>query len=152
MGMSQSFEPHIQKIIPELFSFGFALIPDDLQAGQLVIDALASVSALNKEKLVEITDAKDDELRKIFLSEIKREIYRNMFQIGKRRCDQLRELCQEKNKFQTFYKLSVSKRAILFLKQKAHLSFSEIEFITGIERLEIISRLHVSREELVTQA
>jgi len=152
MGMSEPFEPHIQKIIPELFSFGYALIPDDLQAGQLVIDALASFSALNKEKLMELTDANDDELQKICFGEIKRQIYRNMFQIGKRRCEQLPAICQEKNKFQAFYKLSVSKRAILFLKQKALVSLSDIEFITGIEHLEIISRLHTSREELVSQA
>lgn len=145
-------EPRIYKLIPEFFSFGYALIPDDLQAQQLVIDAVAAFAVEHKELLANLSTEEDKELQETLLYEIKRNIYRNMFQIGKRRCEQLRELCHEVNKFRAFYKLSVFDRALLFLKQKVQNDFSEIEFVTGVERLEIISRLNFAREELVANS
>lgn len=150
--MSPTFEPHIHKLTPELFSFGHALIPDDLQAQQIVIDAVAAFAVEHKELLARLSVEEDKETQGIFLNQVKRQIYRNMFQIGKRRCEQLRELCHDINKFQAFYRLPVFDRAVLFLKQKVQADFSEIEFVTGVERLEIISRLNYAREELVTNS
>lgn len=150
--MSHAFESHIQKLTPELFSFGVALVPDDLQAQQIVIDAMAAFVVEGKSIVVAYERAQDEEMRKVMMSEAKKQLMRNMFQIGKRRCEQLTALCQDVNKFRTFYKLPVLERAVLFLKHKALADFSDIEFVTGVERLEIISRLNYAREELVANS
>lgn len=150
--MSHAFESHIQKLTPELFSFGVALVPDDLQAQQIVIDAVAAFVVDGKSIVVSYERAEDEEMRKVIMTEAKKQLMRNMFQIGKRRCEQLSALCQDVNKFQTFYKLPVLERAVLFLKHKVLADFSDIEFVTGVERLEIISRLNYAREELVANS
>lgn len=51
-------ESYLQKLNPELYRFAYALVPDDLQAEQLVIDAL---NALIIEGVVDITAYKEDE-------------------------------------------------------------------------------------------
>ena len=150
--MGQVFESHIQKMTPELFSFGFSLLPDDLQAQQIVIDAIAAFVVEQKDLVGTFDGEESDELKEMLLKEAKRHILRNMFRIGKRRSEQLLELVENVKHFQAFYKLSLLERAILFLKQKNLLDFGDIEFVTGVERLEIISRLNFAREELLSNS
>lgn len=126
-----------------------SLLPDDLQAEQLVIDSLNAY--LIKEKTKILAAREFDSLSKKDI-QIQRRFYfkgllKYMSEIGVRRASQLADqmkLAQPTN-FQPFYALAPQVRLVISLRYDFQFTVDEIEDITGMARYEVIEKLHNGR-------
>lgn len=138
----------IQPLTDKLYRLSFSLLPDDLQAEQLVIDALNAYlikekkNILNKE--IESLGKKDLQLLKRFYF---KGIIRHLGDIGCRRSMQLMNQMQlsRPDEFQSFYAMEPKVRLVVSLRYEFQFTVEEIEDITGMPRYEVIEKLHNGR-------
>lgn len=119
----------IEKIAVSLYPFAFSLYPDELMAGQLIVDGLTRMIVddhLDSSELM----AKD--LPFLCLS---------IFTLAKARKDHF--VVKDKEPF--FQELPMHTRAVLFLKEKWKWGNSEIEAATGLTYNEVVLSLHEGR-------
>jgi DNA-directed RNA polymerase specialized sigma24 family protein len=140
-----------QLVLPltdKLYRFAFNLIPDDLQAEQLVIDSLNAYllkerkSILRKE--VDIEQKKEAQvLRRMYF----KGILRYMGDIGVRRSAQLSEQMKtfRPDEFIQFYSLEAKVRFVIALRYDAQFTVEEIEEIVQMPRYEVIEKIHNGR-------
>lgn len=121
--VSESFSQLNLKIFP----FAYSLIFDELQAQQLIIDAISFYVTKNEETLEEFCELGNINDRKKAWFSITKEIYQIVFQIAKKRFDQVRSSLSYRDEDAHFYTLSVIQRASLFLKYKS--DFEEVDII-----------------------
>lgn len=138
----------VQPLTPKLYKFAHALIPDDLQAEQLVIDGLNAFLLSEQKEIsrreIDIEDKKDQQVlgRMYFKG-----ILLHMSSIGTRRSGQLLEQMKVNipESFISFYSLDAKIRAAIYLRYEAQLSVNEIEDVLLIPRFEVIEKLHNGR-------
>lgn len=141
----KEFEKYLKEINPEIFSFSYVLVPDDLQAQQLVVDALYILSLEYGGLIAEVLKSKDDSK----LSEVKKTLYKQVYTIGKKRFFHLKNGLKVDDKFRVFYMLELEQKAILFLKQKSSFEIDEISQILNLERHEVIAKLNSARKNVI---
>ncbi len=107
--------------LPHFYSFAFVLIPDDLQASQLVVDSISQLLISDREILLKkINDKKW----------MKESVGQKIFELAQKRFSQIRlgiDLVNEHK--ENFYKLDIEERAALFLKEVSKLQYEEIAWI-----------------------
>jgi DNA-directed RNA polymerase specialized sigma24 family protein len=140
---------YLERNLNDLFSFSFCLLPDELQAQQLLLDAL-SVFALGEKDLVEEFEVVVDPQRKLALMKVLRKsIMRAIFHMASKRASQLEStLFSRENTPDVFFHLAISQRAVLYLKHKLNFDFSEIEHILGKHSTEVMGILSQGRVRL----
>ena len=144
----------IQPLIPKLYSMAHGLLPDDLQAEQLVIDSIngflikESSSLLRRE--LKATDKKEVQLLRRSYYKM---ILKNLSDLGSRRSFQLKEQMQLQmpESYEGFYALEPKIRLALKLRFEANFSVDEIQDILEIPRYEVIEKLHNGRYLMVSQ-
>ena len=126
----------------------YALVPDDLQAEQLVIDSMNAF--LIKEKRTVL--AKDVDLQSKKNVQLMRRTYfkallRYMGEIGVRRSGQLGEaqLAVDPEEFKAFFALEPKIRFVMKLRFEGQFTVEEIEEITQLPKYEVIEKLHNGR-------
>lgn len=120
--MDSSFtEKYLHSLSPKLYSFAYALIPDDLQAQQIVLDAYSLLFIKNLD-----LDEKDSILSLLLA---------HIYLLGKKRAVQL-EGSVTTNSSQ-FYTLNVTERAVLFLRHHFDLDYSKIAPILDMSATQI---------------
>lgn len=132
----------------KLYRFAFTLIPDDLQAEQLVIDGfnaylLKERKALSKKE-IDLNSKKEVQL---FRRSAYKGILRHIGDIGVRRSLQLTEqmrLTVPKD-FTPYYSLEPKVRLVMGLRYDAQFTVDEIEEITLMPRYEVIEKIHNGR-------
>lgn len=138
----------VQPLTDKLYRFAFNLIPDDLQAEQLVIDSLNAFlikegKSLQKRE-VDLTSKKDSQIlrRQYFKS-----LLRYMCDIGVRRSVQLTEQLKltETENYKAYYSLDPKIRFVMSLRYDAQFSVEEIEEIVQMPRFEVIEKIHNGR-------
>lgn len=138
----------VQPLTEKLYRFAYTLIPDDLQAEQLVIDGLNAYLLKEKKtilrKEVDLNSKKETQLlrRTTFKG-----LLRYMGEIGARRSLQLNEqmrLSVPKD-FSPFYSLEPKVRLVMSLRYDGQFTVEEIEEITQMPRFEVIEKLHNGR-------
>jgi DNA-directed RNA polymerase specialized sigma24 family protein len=139
----------LQPLTEKLYRLAYSLIPDDLQAEQLVIDSLNAYLIKEKNSILAARDL--DTLTKKDI-QVKRRFYfkgiiRYMGEIGLRRAVQLNEQMKlrKTTDFQSFYQLEPKVRLTLSLRYDFQFTAEEIEDITGMPRYEVIEKLHNGR-------
>ena len=146
-----------QLVLPlteKLYRFAYALIPDDLQAEQVVIDGLNAYlikerkSILKKE--IDLLSKKECQLMRRYYF---KGILRYIGDIGVRRSMQVKEhvnanLPQE---YSSFYALDPKVRFVICLRYDAQFSVEEIEEIFQIPRYEVIEKIHNGRFLLLNE-
>lgn len=142
----RDFELFIKNLIPDLYSFSYALIPDDLQASQVVLDSLG-VIILEKKSLIEnLLVAKFDENQDKLKKDFELYFYRILFQLTQKRLAQLRASLQESDSLDVpFFTLSLDEKAILFLDEWTKFNIEELCFIFGKEKIELLTLLNISK-------
>ena len=146
----------IDSIIPKLYGFAFALVGDELQAEQLIVDAytvyiMEDVNFLIGEDYIASNKTHRRNYRKYLLREIIGEIY----ELALKRIPQLASLHSKANRnsdymeYESFYNLNINKRALLYLKEIAQFSIDEIQEIFAIERFQVLEIFHNSKHEIV---
>lgn len=132
----------------KLYRFAYTLIPDDLQAEQLVIDSINAYLLKERKSImkreVDMTSKKDTQLirRTYFKS-----ILKHLCDIGVRRSLQLSEQMKvlRPKEFAPFYSLEPKVRFVISLRYEAQFSVEEIEEIVQMPRYEVIEKIHNGR-------
>jgi DNA-directed RNA polymerase specialized sigma24 family protein len=144
----------LQPLTDKLYRLASNLLPDDLQAEQLVIDALNAY--LIKEKKHILVGKDFEELSKKDLQLQRRlhfkGIIRYLSDIGIRRATQLAEQMKLSRpaEFAAFYGLEPKVRLVISLRYDFQFTVEEIEDMVGMPRYEVIEKLHNGRFLLLT--
>lgn len=132
----------------KLYRFSFTLIPDDLQAEQLVIDSLNAYLLKERKNIlrkeINLDNKKDLQIarRQVFKG-----ILRHMCDIGVRRAGQLSELTRTERPegYAAFYALDPKVRFVMSLRYEGQFTVEEIEEMAQIPRFEVIEKIHNGR-------
>ena len=144
----------LQPLTEKFYQMAYALVPDDLQAEQLVID---SVNAFLIRERKSILDRPINMGEKKEVTAMRRSymigVLRSMSEIGVRRSVQMAEQLRLETsvEFKKFYDLDPRIRFILKLRFEAQLSVEEIQDVLGAQRFEVIEKLHNGRFLLTNQ-
>lgn len=144
----------IAPLTEKIYTLAYSLLPDDLQAEQLVIDSVNAYLLKEKkwihQKEVDLTVKKDVNLvrKTIFKAMI-----RYLSDIGVRRALQLGERVKEQvpTEFQKFYSLDPKVRLTLRLRYDLLFSVDEISDVYKMPRYEVIEKLHNGRFLLLNE-
>ena len=135
-------------LLDKLYHFAFALIPDDLQAEQLVIDSLNAYLIKEKKNILrrelDLTSKKET---LILRRSVYKGILKYMCDIGVRRSVQLLEQMKvsRPGDYEAFYNLEPRVRFVISLRYEAQFSVEEIEEIVQMPRYEVIEKIHNGR-------
>ncbi len=145
---SEEIQKYIQNLSPDLYSFAYVLVPDDLQASQLMIDGVQSFLVQKKAFIDKILFAKNKSSISQF-EEVKLCILKIIFELSKKRYQQLKMSFQVVELKGGFFSLDFEEKAVLYLKDKVHLELTEIEYLTGLNKPELIASLYSARMKMV---
>jgi hypothetical protein len=144
----------LDPVTPKLYSFAYSMIPDDLQAKQLIVDA-ANIFFIKEKDFVESIATEwagkqaDRSLKSQYNKEIVRAMMEHLFKLGQRRFNQVFPFADSLKAKGAYYReLDTATRAVMFLKHKLNLNFNEIRLITDYEKYQIIERLYMGRKIL----
>ncbi|MBC7537826.1 MAG: hypothetical protein H7281_03335 [Bacteriovorax sp.] len=141
---TEELQKYIQNLSPELYSFAYVLIPDDLQASQLMIDCVQSF-LIQKKVLVEKMGLTKNKIVKNLLEETKLNLKKIVYELSRKRYQQLKISLSDVEANGGFFSLDFDEKAILYLKEKAALDLDRIEFITSNTRSEVLAHLYSAR-------
>ncbi len=132
----------ISPLLEQLYQFSFALLPDELEAEQLVIDGVNGFIIKEKKLLESLEVEIDNELRRFFFQKMVNHIYN----LANKRIVQFKI-----NHEDSFYRLPLRDRAIMILRYQMNYAPENIEDFLGIARWEVIEGIHNSRFMLTNQ-
>ena len=135
----------IQPLLPRCHSLAMCMLPDDLQAQQLVIDSFTQCLLKEKQTWLEREWDEDDKkmqmaLRKQFLKSLMRAIV----DLGTRRANQV-TAPYEGQEFRQFYSMDARTRAVAWLRFQQGWSLEDIERALSMKRHEVIEKVHNAR-------
>ncbi len=132
----------------KLYRFAYSLIPDDLQAEQLVIDSLNAYLIKEQKQIVK----RDfDPRNKKEAQQLRRFYFKGLLKylsdIGIRRSGQFTDHLKDMGPsgHAEFYRLEAKIRIVISLRYDARFSVEEIAEILAIPRYEVIEKLHNGR-------
>jgi hypothetical protein len=140
----EELQKYIQNLSPDLYSFAYVLIPDDLQASQLMIDCVQSF-LIQKKQLVEKIALSKNKIVRNHSEEIKLNLLKIVFELSKRRYQQLKISFSDVEGNGGFFSMDFDEKASLYLREKSDFELDQIEFITGSTRAETLSQLYSAR-------
>ncbi len=142
----------VQPITEKLYRVAYTIIPDDLQAEQLVIDSFNAYLIKEKKMILAARDFETMSKKEILLK--RRTIFKNiltyMTQIGVRRSSQLTDQIQP-TEFKSYFGLDTKVRLVMALRFDFQFTVEEIEEITGMIKYEVIEKLHNGRFLLLNE-
>ena len=138
----------IQKLSPDLYSFAYVLIPDDLQATQLIIDCVQSFLIQKTLLTDKLLQAKNSEIQNALLTETRLQLHKIIFEIAKKRYQQLKVSFQDVESEIGFFSLVFEEKAVLYLKEKVGYDLESIELISNLSQSEILSNLYTARVKM----
>jgi hypothetical protein len=137
---TKELESFLKKFSSKAYDLAFSLVPDDLQATQIVVDASTSFILSEKEWLYSL---KFSGMTKLEEAELNKDLciylMKSVFSLALIRFSQLPNLNSNSNA--KFFQLDGKTRAIIFLKYKENFSITEIMEITNLQKSEVMSRL-----------
>jgi hypothetical protein len=138
----------VQPLIEKVYRFAYTLIPDDLQAEQLVIDGMNAYLLKERKMLLKKEiDLNNKKEAQLFRRLAFKGILRYMCDIGVRRSVQLNEQMKvgRPEEFAPFYSLDPKVRAVFTLRYDSQFTVEEIEEIVLMPRYEVIEKIHNGR-------
>ncbi len=143
-------EKYIQNLSTDLYSFAFILIPDDLQATQLMIDSVSAFMIKNKALIDKWKSATEEEVVTHSM-DIRIHLYKAMYDLSKKRYNQLRLSFKDIEDNSGFFSLAFDDKAVLFLQERTEFELELIEFILGKTRGEVLAHLYSARMTMVSK-
>lgn len=140
------FEPFLTTQLSKLFSFAFSLIPEELQAEQLVIDAYSVFAVREKDTIedfdLDLEDVKDRAIIKRFIT---LHMLAEIYELGVKKSAHFKNSLVPPVGKEAFYSLDVSQRAVLFLSDSLDFSVDEIAETLNWKKFQVLERLYNSR-------
>lgn len=141
---TEELKKFIQNLSPDLYSFAYVLIPDDLQASQLMIDCVQSF-LIQKKPLIDRMSLGKTKIAMNLLNETRDHLFKIVFELSKKRYQQLKMSFSDVEQSGGFFSLDFDEKAVLYLKERAQLELNQIEFITNYNQSEVLSYLYSAR-------
>lgn len=139
----------IKNLAPELYGYAYILIPDDLQAGQLIIDATQNF--LMRKKFF-IDKMLQSDVTKEASNEVQLRLFQAVYEIAKKRFLQIKmsfNLPENENNF--FLSLEFEEKSMLYLRVRAMLEIDQIEMVMSKDRAVILAFLSDARIKMIQQ-
>ncbi len=133
-------------ITQDLYNLAFCLIPDDLQASQLVLDAFRAILLENNIAAEFYLSAKKTFSKSSKNSSEYKLLLKKIYQMAQIRISQI---SVNMNDGSVFYKLTLEERAILVLRHRFKMSLNNIAYITNMAKVETINRLFLARTSVI---
>jgi len=131
------------------FSFAYSLLSDDLQAQQVVIDAIYVLNLKKSDLVEDLLASKEKSSQVDILAQINKFILSQIFSISQKRIIHLKNSIALDDNFLAFYNMNTAKRALLFLKYKTQTTFSDIAEIIGVNEFELMGLLSTAHKNLI---
>jgi hypothetical protein len=143
----KEFNQYLGPLAEKLYSFAHALVPDDLQAEQLVIDSVNAYLLKERKTLLNRkADLKNKKNIQLIRRSLMKSVLRHMADIGCRRAHQLMNMRMNRySEFTAFYNLEPEARMVLKLRYEAQFAVEEIEEIMQLARYQVIEKIHNGR-------
>lgn len=144
----------LQPLNEKFYRLAHTLIPDDLQAEQLVIDALNGYIIKEKKNIL---NREFESTQKREAQVLRRQVFKGVLKficdIGFRRSTQLNEQMKlsKPRDFKTFYALEPKVRTVIALRYEHMFTVEEIEDIVAMPRFEVIEKIHNGRFLLMNE-
>jgi hypothetical protein len=139
----------LKPVTDKLYRMAFCLIPDDLQAEQLVIDSLNAYLIKDKKHILAMAEYETLSKKDILIKRRSsfKGVLKYMGEIGVRRASQLKDQLNSSRpvEFQKFYSLEPKVRLVFTLRYDFQFTVDEIEDIVGMPRYEVIEKIHNGR-------
>lgn len=138
----------------EIYFYAYALIPDQLQARQIVLDSIDLVFNGDKDLIDEILFGDDSDIDQLKIK-LRKVLLKHCFNLSSKRIDHLKTgiginmMDQQVQANREFYELSFIERSVLFLKVKLKLDFDSIQEITNLDRYEVMTFIGKARDSLI---
>lgn len=141
----------IHDIANELFSFGHALIPDELQVNQIVMDSfhLGKRDSEAKDLLDQLLEDPDSNALQFLY---KKRLCKILYQMSLKRFFQLKDGLDVRPEESAFNALDLEKKAVLFLKHKMNFDLEDVSSVVDQEANIVLSTLSAGRDELLANA
>ena len=137
-------------IIPKIYSFAYAMIQDDDQAEQLIVDAYSVFLVKEKNFILEYKFKETKKDKTSFKSYLLINLIGELYRLGIKRNSELKQLQRfNHGEFDSFYKLDVTQRSVLFLKENLKFNISLIQETLKIEKHQVIEQLYNSRHRII---
>ena len=141
---TSELEKFIQGLTNDLYSMAFVMIPDDLQASQLMIDSVQAF-LLQKNTLLQKWEddllIADEEKKEM----CKKHILKCIYELSKKRYVQLKMSLKDVEDSSGFFSLELDEKAALYLKERAHFDLLDCEFILSKSKSEVLAYLYSAR-------
>lgn len=137
-----------QPLAERLYQVAYSIIPDDLQAEQIVIDGFNAFLLKESRKLTATHfDSQNKKEVLVQRKNIFKMILKNICDIGLRRSAQLNDQLgiDQPAEFKSYFSLDAKVRLIMRLRYDLQLNTSDIEEILGFARHEVIEKIHNGR-------
>jgi hypothetical protein len=139
----------VQPLTEKLYRLAYSLIPDDLQAEQIVIDSLNVYLLKEKKSILAARELQTLSKKDIQLARRNhfKGILSYMTEIGVRRSSQLSDQMKRTRtqEFVPFFNLEPKVKLIISLRYDFQFTVDEIVDITTMPRYEVIEKLHNGR-------
>ncbi|MBT4791778.1 MAG: hypothetical protein HON90_09420 [Halobacteriovoraceae bacterium] len=141
----------IDSLLPRVYGLAFALMGDELEAEQVIIDAYTVYLMQDKDFLLkESFDSSDSKERSSIRRYLLKELFREVFELCQKRIPQLSGK-NRKNllEFESFYRIGVNKRAVMYLKEIEKFQIEDLQEIFSMERHRVLELFHNAKHELL---
>jgi hypothetical protein len=145
----EELQKNIQKLSPQLYSFAYVLIPDDLQATQLMIDCVQSF-IIQKRVLIDKFKVAKNIINNELFEETKQHLFKIVFELSRKRYQQLKISFKDVEENSNFFSLEFDEKTVLYLKDKCGFELNQIEFITSSTKAELMSYLYSARIKITS--
>lgn len=134
----------LSPLLDQFYQFSFALLPDELEAEQLVIDGVNGFIVKERKWLTRseaIIEGEGKMKRVIF-----QKIINHIYELALKRLVNFKVQREE-----SFYQLPVRNRAIMVLRYQMNFAPEQVEDMLGLARWEVIEGIHNSRFMLMNE-
>jgi hypothetical protein len=140
----------LQNFQQELFAFGFALIPDELQVQQMVMDVINLLYVEGSFKADLIKAMKGEGWNPEEKFRLRLHLLKSLHSMSKRRYSQIKESLHSEGKegYSSFYALNFDERALLWLQSKTNLDQDDIALIFRYDKSKLLATLTSTRDKI----
>lgn len=145
---TSDLEKFIQSQSNNLYSMAYVLMPDDLQASQLMIDSVQNF-LIQKSTLIDKWRSQAENSRACASEDCLIYLLKSMYELSKKRYQQLKMSFKDVEDSSGFFSLDFDEKAALYLKEQAGCELNTIEFIMAKSRNEVLAHLYSARLKMV---
>ncbi len=143
----------IDSQIPKFYGFSYALLGDELEAEQVIIDAYTVFLMKEKDFLTEEEgDFEDKHYRQSIKKYLLREMTREIYELSIKRFSKFHKNQKNLLEYNCFFEMNMNKRALIYLKEVGLYTVKDLQEIFTLERHQVIELFYNAKFELLNES